>query len=536
MRGFSQWSLIGKIISVGVATMLGLSIALFCLYSRSNYAQTIEAYVQKARAICLTAESARDEMEDKWKLGVFDAAMLRKFSDEKNLPKVLATVPVVSAMKAAEHKAQEGGYKFKVPKQSPRNPANQPDERESLMLARLSALDRGETPPTRAGEPDMPVTKTGQDLEGYFIDPQVNAVRYFRAVRLSETCLYCHGDPALSRQYWGNDQGVDPTGVKLENWRAGELHGAFEITQFLHTADQERRQGLLLAGAVAALGIFIASLLYFGVIRRFVVQPINRIVDGLNDGSNQVAMAAGEISAASGSLAENSTSQAASLEETSAALEEIASMTRQNADGADEANRNTEASRSQIQKGSSEVANMTQAMSEINSASEKIGKIIQTIEEIAFQTNLLALNAAVEAARAGEAGKGFAVVADEVRNLAQRSAQAARDTTGLIEGAVSRIKRGDEIAQKLAADFKEIETGAGRVAGLVSGIAAASREQAQGVDQVNIAVAQIDKITQSIAASSEESASAAEQLNAQSETLKQTVGELLRLVTGGRAN
>jgi methyl-accepting chemotaxis protein len=177
---------------------------------------------------------------------------------------------------------------------------------------------------------------------------------------------------------------------------------------------------------------------------------------------------------------------------------------------------------------------MTKAMEELSASAEKVGAIIKTIEGIAFQTNLLALNAAVEAARAGEAGKGFAVVADEVRNLAQRSAQAARDTATLIEGTVARVRNGSEIATALDADFKEIESGAKDVGRLIAEITSATNEQAQGVDQVNTAVAQMDKVTQQNAANAEESASASEELSAQAETLKEMVDSLVALVTGSR--
>ncbi len=282
--------------------------------------------------------------------------------------------------------------------------------------------------------------------------------------------------------------------------------------------------GLVIA---VAMGMILAIVITQGITR-----PINAIIASLDEAGNQVAAAANQISSASQSLAEGATEQAASLEESSSALEEMASMTRQNADNASNANQMMVQTQEQVTNGADAVVNMSSAMTEINDSSEQTSRIIGTIEEIAFQTNLLALNAAVEAARAGDAGKGFAVVADEVRNLAQRSAQAARDTAELIESTVARVKNGSAIVQELQTSFGEVEGSVKHFGGLINEISAASNEQAQGVDQVNTAVAQMDKVTQTNAANAEESASAAEELSAQASQLSSLVGELNVIVTG----
>jgi len=274
------------------------------------------------------------------------------------------------------------------------------------------------------------------------------------------------------------------------------------------------------------------------VIAFFISRGTSRILrsisSSLNDGSNQVASAAAQVSSSSQSLAEGASEQAASLEETSSSLEEMASMTKRNAENAQKANDLAKQTRTAADKGTIDMQTMSAAMDAIKVSSDDIAKIIKTIDEIAFQTNILALNAAVEAARAGEAGMGFAVVADEVRNLAQRSAQAAKETAGKIEGAITKTAQGVGISQQVAETLNEIATKARQVDELVAEVAGASREQTQGITQVNTAVGQMDKVTQSNAANAEESAAAAEELNAQAVTMKESVAELLQLV-GGRS-
>jgi methyl-accepting chemotaxis protein len=265
---------------------------------------------------------------------------------------------------------------------------------------------------------------------------------------------------------------------------------------------------------------------------RSLTRSLDREIRTLNETSSAVATTASHITASSQALAEGAGEQAASIEETSASLEELSGMTKSNAEHSQKANELSKQTRAAADKGMADMQAMNTAMQAIKESSDDIAKIIKTIDEIAFQTNILALNAAVEAARAGEAGMGFAVVADEVRNLAQRSAMAARETATKIEGAITRSAQGVELSGKVTESLNDIVTKARQVDELASDVAGASREQMQGITQINTAVGQMDKVTQSTAASAEESAASAYELNAQAGLMKQAVADLLVLVEG----
>jgi methyl-accepting chemotaxis protein len=286
---------------------------------------------------------------------------------------------------------------------------------------------------------------------------------------------------------------------------------------------------ILLGGIGAALGI---GLVLAWMIVRNTNRALLRISDILNAGSEQTSAAAGQVSGSSQTLAQGASEQAAALEQTTSALEEMSSMTRKNAETAQQASSLSAEAQSAAASGNEAMGKMSAAIGEIEKSASETAKIIKVIDEIAFQTNLLALNAAVEAARAGEAGKGFAVVAEEVRNLAMRSAEAAKNTASLIEGSVNNARNGVALNNEVAKMLGGITTAATKVNALVGEIAAASREQAQGIGQVNTAVAEMDKVTQSNAASAEESAAASEELASQAEQMRSVVRDLVELVSG----
>jgi len=306
-------------------------------------------------------------------------------------------------------------------------------------------------------------------------------------------------------------------------------------TTVLGRQKTQAQRALAQQGGAAA--VVLTALMLFGWrLKRRIVHDLQHVSVVLAESSARLASAVSQVSANSQSLAEGASEQAASLEETSASLEEMSSMTERNAANATRANDLAKQARTAAELGVDDMLAMSQAMGEIKSSSDEIAKIIKTIDEIAFQTNILALNAAVEAARAGESGMGFAVVAGEVRNLAQRSAQAARDTTEKIEGSITKTAQGVELNTKVAQVLQEIVNRIRQVDELVAQVTTASREQSNGIHQLNKAVTQMDKVVQSNAAGAEESAAAGQELNSQADSLRTLASQLRELVGGAETD
>ncbi|MDX9973459.1 MAG: methyl-accepting chemotaxis protein [FCB group bacterium] len=293
---------------------------------------------------------------------------------------------------------------------------------------------------------------------------------------------------------------------------------------------------LWLSGAAVALSV-LTGIWLSRYVKVHVIGPVRAIIDDLTKGAYQVASASSQIAESSQQMAEGASEQASTLEETSAALEEMASMTTQNADNARNVDNMVRDIQNSAREGRTSMDEMDGAIRLIKDSSDQTAKILKTIDEIAFQTNLLALNAAVEAARAGEAGKGFAVVAEEVRNLAQRSAEAAKNTASLIEGAQRNAANGVSVSEQVGLALAHIGDSVDKAAQLVAEVSVASSEQAKGIDQVNTAVAQMDSVTQANAANAEETASASGQLSSQSRELREIVVRLASIVgSNGSSN
>ena len=322
--------------------------------------------------------------------------------------------------------------------------------------------------------------------------------------------------------------------------KSDALQGAFEsINSVNNNLMQVRLHDFLRNGSYQRdinMGIFIvfviiSMIVIMIIVRRYISKPLQRIAVAINDGAVSVSDASEQVASAGQSLSEGASNQASAIEETTSSLTEMSAMIKQNALNAGETDKLMKKNTNEVLRQANDaMGRLSKSIEDISSASESTRRIIKTIDEISFQTNLLALNAAVEAARAGEAGAGFAVVADEVRALAMRAADAAKETTRLIDNTIQTVNQGKEFAVATQTAFGQNLELSNKATTLVSEIAAASNEQASGIEQMNHAMASIDTVVQQIAAHAEETASASEELNAQSASMKQIVEELVKML------
>ncbi|MEI8095106.1 MAG: methyl-accepting chemotaxis protein [Spirochaetales bacterium] len=581
MFRFKDWSILTKVltVSIGGLVLLALVMTTMSILSIRNEAQA--SILSKSRAIVLNVEAVREKMQDYWTSGVFNAADIRTQAEAGQTNKVLSMVPVYNAYQSAMINAKEGGYEFRVPKHSPRNAKNQPDALESAALDQL---------------------EKGVIKEYSIIDPAKNVVRYFRPVVLTETCLLCHGDPATSVALWGNDKGLDPTGAKMENWKVGEVHGAFEVVSSLAETDAK-----VLNSALTTTGVTVGLVLLFVVAFVFAIRSItvplqacaalarkveqgvltdsltfdrrdevgalanslnamrsslkNRadFLDSISKGDltvelgevneadefgnslarmqaslrtlllqitevvAKVTTGAGALNDAGRSLASGTVEQAASVQEINSSLGLIQAQSKENFTKASTGKELSQRALQRSRTGYAEMEQLRDSMEKIYESFRSIKAIVKTIDDIAFQTNVLSLNASIEAARAGSAGKGFSVVADEVRSLANRSGQSVVETTGMVDASFGAVQSGKKQAETTMALFQSILEDSEKLYQIVTETATSAQEQAMALSQVNAGLDQIDQVTQANAAGAEESSSSAEELA----NLAQHLGELV---------
>jgi len=340
----------------------------------------------------------------------------------------------------------------------------------------------------------------------------------------------------------GNFPPVEGDGFRIADGKVTLFHQVRMVedlkgTLYIESDMKEMNDRMMGYSKTMGLVLLVSLIVAFGVaavLQKQVSGPLTEIIDTLSRSAESMASGSSQISTASQQMSEGASESASVLEETSSSLEEISSMTRHNAENAGQAAQFMHESKQVILQGNRSVESTVKSMRETKESAEKVTKIIKAIEEIAFQTNLLALNAAVEAARAGEHGRGFAVVAEEVRNLAQRSAQAAKESAALIEENAQKVIFGTQVSEEAGKALAQIVAQTGKVANLVSGIAEASQEQSKGIGEINQAVAQMDKVTQRNSANAEELSSSSVELASQAKAVREMVEKLRAVLEGAK--
>lgn len=498
-----------KILAIAIGSVAATATTGLLIQRSVIRRQGIEMVRDTMRTAVLGAENTRWAVAAMRAAGAFDEAKLA--ADLKQAPdykqaEIFNTVPVVAAWNSIADVAKKEQFEFRIATRNPRNPANAPRPEEEPIL---KAIEKG-------------------NLDEYFaLDESANQIDYARPIVLTADCLMCHGDGANSPTH----DGKDILGLHMEGWHAGDRHGMFLLRSSMSRIDDQVKAAM----QQTALWLLPLSLcIGFGVyvlISR-ISSKLQTLTQSVTDGSAQVTVSADHIASASQTLAQGASEQAASLEETSASSVEITAMIHQGEENARQAAAEMEAANRRVEDSHAALHEMLTSMEEIKASSRNIAKIVKVIDGIAFQTNILALNAAVEAARAGDAGAGFAVVAEEVRNLAQRSAAAAKETAPLIEDSIAKCNEGSARLEQVVERIQAITESAAKARTLVDDVSSASQEQSLAIDKVSKSIVQMEAVTQSNAAAAEQSAAASEELAAQAQTMDSVARELRAVVEG----